>query len=60
MIPNIDELKESLKTMEKNINTLKIIINGIKGSLDNALRIFKKYHYIARDIIGNLNYSIMI
>ena len=52
MTPNVDKLKDSLAEMEKNINTLRIIINKIKNSLDDTLRIFKRYHYIAKDIIG--------
>lgn len=52
MTPNIDNLKKSLDAMEKSINTLKIIINGIKNNLDETLRIFKRYHYIAKDVVG--------
>ena len=52
MTPNVDKLKESLTEMEENINTLKLVINRIKDSLDDTLRIFKRYHYIAKDIIG--------
>ena len=52
MTPNVEQLKESLKKMEANIATLKIVINDLKNRLDGALRIFKRYHYIAKDIIG--------
>ena len=52
MTPDIDQLKESLDTMEENIKTLKIVIDDLKDRLDGALRIFKRYHYIAKDIIG--------
>ena len=52
MTPNIEQLKESLKKIESNINDLKSVIDGIKARLDGALRIFKRYHYIAKDIIG--------
>ena len=52
MTPNIDKLKDSLKTMEKNIKDLQIVINDLKYRLDGALRVFKRYHYIAKDIIG--------
>ena len=52
MTPNIDELKKSLDTMEKDINTLKIVIKNLKYRLDGALRVFNRYHYIAKDIIG--------
>ena len=52
MTPNIDKLKDSLKTMEKNIKDLQIVINELKYRLDGALRVFKRYHYIAKDIIG--------
>ena len=52
MTPNINNLKESLTEMDNNLKTLKLVINDIKTSLDNTLRIFKRYHYIAKDIIG--------
>ena len=52
MVPNIDKLKESLKTVESNINKLKIIIDDLKYRLDGTLRIFKRYSYIANDVIG--------
>ena len=52
MTPDIDKLKESLKTMEKNIRNLQIVINDLKYRLDGAMRIFKRYHYIAKDIVG--------
>ena len=52
MTPNIEKLSESLNKMEENINTLKFVIEDIKNSLDDVLRIFKRYHYIAKDIIG--------
>ena len=52
MTPNIDKLKDSLKTMEKNIKNLQIVINDLKYRLDGAMRVFKRYHYIAKDIIG--------
>ena len=52
MTPNIEQLKASLKAIESNINDLKSVIDGIKARLDVALRIFKRYHYIAKDIIG--------
>ena len=38
--------------MEKNINILRIKIENITRSLLEALRVFKRYHYIAKDIIG--------
>ena len=52
MTPNLDKLKNSLKTLEDNINRLKLVIQRIKYQLDGALRIFKRYDYIAKDIIG--------
>ena len=52
MTPDLEKLKESLEKIEKNINNLRIIINDIKYRLDGTLRIFKRYHYIAKDIIG--------
>ena len=52
MVPDVEKLKESLNKMEENISNLKLIINDIKNFLDDALRIFKRYHYIAKDIIG--------
>ena len=52
MTPNIDKLKDSLNTMEKNIKNLQIVINDLKYRLDGAMRVFKRYHYIAKDIIG--------
>ena len=52
MTPNVEQLKESLKKMEANIEKLKIVINDLKNRLDGALRVFKRYHYIAKDIIG--------
>jgi len=47
-----EKLKESLKIMEKNVSNLKTIIDDIKYRLDGTLRIFKRYLYIANDIIG--------
>ena len=38
--------------MEKKIDTLKVVINNIITSLNDTLIIFKRYHYIAKDIIG--------
>ena len=55
MTPNIDQIKESIKKMEENIETLKIVINDIKDRLDGTLRIFKRYLYIANDIIGKFD-----
>lgn len=52
MTPNIDKLKQSLEVMEENINNLKIIINSLKNDLDETLKIFKRYHYIAKDVVG--------
>ena len=52
MTPDMDNIKESLNTMEENIETLKIVIKDLKYRLDGALRIFKRYHYIAKDIVG--------
>ena len=52
MTPDVDELKDSLAEMEKNINNLRFVINNIKIRLDDTLKIFKRYHYIAKDIIG--------
>ena len=52
MVPDVEKLKESLNTMEKNISDLKLVINDIKNYLDDTLRLFKRYHYIAKDIIG--------
>ena len=52
MIPNIENLKQSISQMEENIESLKLIVDDIKYSLDGALRIFKRYVYIAKDIIG--------
>jgi hypothetical protein len=52
MVPNIDKLKESLKAVESNIVKLRIIIDDLKTRLDGALRIFRRYSYIANDVIG--------
>ena len=52
MTPDMDNIKASLNTMEENIETLKIVIKDLKYRLDGALRIFKRYHYIAKDIVG--------
>jgi hypothetical protein len=52
MDPNIKQLKENLNLMEKNINILRIKIENITRHLLDALRVFKRYHYIAKDIIG--------
>ena len=52
MEPNIEKLNESLKLMEKNINKLRGLIEQISNRLVEALRVFKRYHYIAKDIIG--------
>ena len=52
MTPQIDKIKESISIMEKNITNLKTVIDDIKNSLDGALRIFKRYVYVANDIIG--------
>jgi len=67
MTPQIDKIKESISIMEKNIKNLGFVINYIKSRLDGALRIFKRYAYIANDIIGKFelfnkdlkNYSIL-
>ena len=48
----IDKIKSSLETMEKSIKDLQYIIEELKYKLDGALRIFKRYHYIAKDLIG--------
>ena len=52
MEPNIDKLNDSLILMEKNINKLRGLIERISNRLVEALRVFKRYHYIAKDIIG--------
>ena len=52
MIHNINKLKKYLKTVESNINKLKIIIDDLKYRLDGTLRIFKRYSYIANDVFG--------
>lgn len=52
MVPNIDKLNESVQLMEKNVENLKIVIDDIKSRLDGTLRVFKRYLYIANDIIG--------
>ena len=52
MEPNLDKLKDSLDLMEKNINILRAIIEEISNRLVDALRVFKRYDYIAKDIIG--------
>ena len=56
MTPDVKQLKDSIQKMEENINDLKIIIDDIKYSLDGALRIFKRYLYIAKDIIGKYEF----
>ena len=56
MTPNVDQLKDYVQKMEDNIKDLKIIIDDIKYSLDGALRIFKRYLYIAKDIIGKYEF----
>ena len=50
--PNIKQLKENLNLMEKNINIHRIKIENIIRRLLEALRVFKRYHYTAKDIIG--------
>jgi len=54
MISNkdMDMINDSLKIMEKNIRDLNTIIEDIKYRLDGTLRIFKRYLYIAKEIIG--------
>ena len=52
MDPNIDRLKDSLNIMEQNIENLRNQIEIISNRLLKALRLFKRYHYIAKDIIG--------
>ena len=52
MTPDIQKLKKSLDEMEANIDDLKSIIDDIKYRLDGTLRIYTRYYYIARDIIG--------
>jgi len=52
MEPDLKQLKESLETMETNINDLKTIIDDIKDRLEGTLRIFKRYYTIAKDIIA--------
>ncbi len=52
MEPDLKKIKQSLKTMENNINDLKTIIDDLKNRLDGTLRIFKRYHYIAKDMIA--------
>ena len=50
-IKQLNELKESLRTIEKNISTLKIIIDDITYRLNGALRIYQNYSNIAKDVI---------
>jgi hypothetical protein len=52
MEPDLKKLKESLKTMENNINDVTTIIDDLKNRLDGTLRIFKRYLYIAKDMIA--------
>ena len=52
MTPDVVKLKESLQAMETTIHDLQYIIDDIKDRLDGALRIFKRYVYIGKDIIG--------
>ena len=52
MDPNIKQLKENLNLMDKNINIHRIKNENITRILLEALREFKGYHYIAKDIIG--------
>ena len=52
MESNLDKLKESLNLMEKNINGLRLIIESITKRLNDAMRVYKRYQYIAKDIIG--------
>ena len=52
MLPNLDKLNESLNLMEKNINQLDMLIETISARLFEALRVFKRYHYVAKDIVG--------
>ena len=52
MAPNIENLKKSLEIMENNIKSLRLIVDDIKYKLEGTLRIFKRYFYIAKDIIG--------
>ena len=49
---NLEKLKESLNIMEKNINGLRLIIESITSRLNDAMRLFKRYQYIAKDMIG--------
>lgn len=48
----LEELNKNLKTMEENIENLKIIIENILYNLNGTLRIFQKYYQIAKEIIG--------
>ena len=50
-IKQLNELKESLRTIEKNISTLKIIIDDITYRLNGALWIYQNYSNIAKDVI---------
>ena len=52
MESNLDKLKESLNLMEKKMSGLRLIIESITKRLNDAMRLFKRYQYIAKDIIG--------
>ena len=52
MSPNLEGLKKSLVEIEKNIDNLKVAIEGIKSYLDGSLNIFTQYYKITKDIIS--------
>lgn len=54
MAPNKDELKElkdSLKSIGKDIKNLKLVIDDLIYSLNGTLRLFQNYYDIENDII---------
>ena len=60
MTADVDELKDSLAEMEKNINNLRFVINNIKIRLDDTLKIFKDIIISQKILLENLNYLIKI
>lgn len=51
MSPNIKKFNETLNTIRKKIDILRIIIDDIKTSLDGTLKLYEKYCDMVADIV---------